>query len=149
MFTVNKNPSVDDLRKFGWAMLAGFNGLALALLALAWWKAGGAKPFFAPGTSALVLAGGLSIVGTATGIVSLASANIARPVYIAWMTATVPIGIAMSTVLLTVLFVVILPVFSVIVRWGDPLRKRRKHGATYWEPYKRHEPTLERTQRPF
>ncbi|MEK7710827.1 MAG: hypothetical protein AAB341_02930, partial [Planctomycetota bacterium] len=64
------------------------------------------------------------------------------------MTATAPVGIVMSTILLTMLFMLILPVFSLIVRMGDPLRKKLG-GATYWEDYKAHEPTLERMRRPF
>jgi hypothetical protein len=44
--------------------------------------------------------------------------------------------------------VAFLPLFSLIVRFGDPLRKKLG-GATYWEPYRPHEPTLERMRRPF
>ncbi len=81
-------------------------------------------------------------------MIDVTAQNTARPVYVAWMTVTVPIGLVMSTVLLTVLFVFVLPLFSLIVRWSDPLQK--KLGAsTYWEEYKPHEHTLERMRRLF
>ena len=67
------------------------------------------------------------------------------------MSVTVPIGIAVSTVLLTVLYFVLLPVFSVIVRFGDPLRKKLSRGGaeSYWEDHKPYEVTLDRMERLF
>ncbi len=146
MFTVNRNPTPRDLRFFAWSMLFGFNGLALLLLIVASWKIG--RPFFSPGPRLLFFGMALSVIGTLTAIASLASADVGRRLYIAWMTITVPIGIVMSTMLLTGLFVFLLPLFSLIVRLGDPLR-RQLSGSTYWENYKRYEPTLERMRRPF
>jgi len=146
MFTVNRNPSPRDVRFFAWSMLIGFDGLGFLLLTIASWKSG--RPFFSPGTMLLAVFTVLSVVGTVSGIASLASPRAAKSLYIAWMTITVPIGIVMSTILLTVLFVVLLPLFSLVVRLGDPLRKRLG-GATYWEEYKRYEPTLDRMRRPF
>ena len=67
---------------------------------------------------------------------------------IAWMSITVPIGIAMSTLLLTIMFILVLPLFSLIVRLADPLRKRLS-GSSYWENYPKHPPTLDRLRRPF
>jgi len=132
MFTVNKNPGVSDLRKFGWAMLIGFGAIGVILWVVAKQE----------------VAFGLFGLGVGLCVIGIAAPSIARPVYVAWMTATVPIGIVMSTVLLTVLFVFLLPLFSVIVRRGDPLRK--KLGASsYWEDYRSQEHTLERMRRLF
>ena len=64
------------------------------------------------------------------------------------MRTTVPVGTVMSTVLLTAVFVVVLPLFSIVVRLGDPLRKKLG-GATYWEDYKPYEHTLDRMRRLF
>ena len=89
------------------------------------------------------------LLGLGLGGLSLVRTDLARPIYVGWMTIFVPVGIAMSTVLLTVLFFVLLPLFSVIVRLGDPLRKKLKAEGSYWEDSRKHEPTLERTMRPF
>jgi hypothetical protein len=148
MFTVNRNPSPKVLHKFGLAMLLGFGVIgAIAWLspwfgqreaALLGWTNHGAK------TAALVL----WALGVLLLAISFAPAGLARPVYVGWMTVTVWMGVVLSTILLTLLFVAFLPLFSLIVRFGDPLRKKLG-GATYWEPYRPHEPTLERMRRPF
>jgi len=148
MFTVNRNPSPRDLRMFAWSMLIGFNVLAIVALLLACWKSGWTQPFFWPSPRAKTIAIVFSVVGTSMWLVSLVSPAAAKRLYIGWMTVMVPVGIAMSTVMLTLLFVILLPVFSLIVRRGDPLRK--KLGASsYWENYKPHEDTLERMRRLF
>lgn len=147
MFTVNKNPSVSDLRKFGWAMLLGFGVIGVILWVVAWRRYGGGS-FGWSGAAGQQVAVGLFVLGAGLGALSLLSPASAKPVYVAWMTVTVPIGIAMSTVLLTVLFVFVLPLFSLVVRWGDPLRKKLG-GTTYWEDYKPHEHTLDRMARLF
>ena len=149
MFSVNKNPKPSDLRKFGWAMLVGF-GVIGALLWLAPWLRTGEVGLWAwAATANQVTAVGFWVLGLALAILSLSSPAAAKPVYVVWMSITVPIGIVVSTVMLTLLFVVLLPVFSIVARWGDPLRKKRHPGDTYWEDYKPHEPTLDRTARPF
>jgi hypothetical protein len=147
MFQVNRNPSESDLRKFGRAMLIGFGVIGVVL-----WIAGarraGAQVSAWTGSGAQVAAIVLASLGAALFALSRASRSMTKTVYIGWMTVTVPVGIVMSTILLTVLFMLILPVFSLIVRMGDPLR-RKLGGTTYWEDYKAHEPTLERMRRPF
>ena len=149
MFTVNKNPTPNDLRKFGWAMLIGFGGIgALTWLlpwirglegaALGWWGGGGqiaSLCFWAVGVS--MWAVGLTLPGAA------------KPMYVVWMSLTVPIGLVMSTILFTILFILLLPLFSIVVRFGDPLRKKRHTRKSYWEDYKPYEPTMERMARPF
>ena len=149
MFTVNKNPKVKDLHKFGWAMLIGFGVLGTLLWLAPWFKTGEVGLLGWTAGSNQIIAVCFWAIGLVLAILSLSSPASAKPVYVAWMSVAVPIGIVVSTVMLTLLFVVLLPVFSIIARWGDPLRKRRHTGDTYWEDYKPHEATLERTARPF
>ena len=144
MLTVNKNPSVRDLRWFAVGMLVGFPMLAGLLIYLSR-VPGEGRP---SSSLALTLAISLSAVGVLAGLIALTSPRLGRKLYIAWMTLTMPIGMLMSTLLLTVLYFVFLPVFSLIVRRHDPLRKKLG-GPTYWEDYKPHEPTLDRMRRPF
>jgi hypothetical protein len=141
MFVVNKNPTPRDIR---W--LAGGFGLGLPLLALLVFifRAAGA-----PSNSLLTgILIGVAGVGALLAMVALASPAWGRKIYVGWMTLTLPIGLAMSTLLLTILYFLVLPVFSLIVRRRDPLRKKLG-GQTYWENYRRHEPTLDRMRRPF
>jgi len=148
MFTVNRNPEAEDLRGFGWAMLIGFTAIAVVVWLLGWRR--GASPGLLTwtGSGSQIAAAFLFLPGVGLFLLARFSPAAARPVYIGWMTVMLPIGIVMSCALLTVLFVFLLPVFSLIVRLGDPMR-RRLGGATYWEDYRPHEPTLERMRRPF
>ena len=148
MFTVNRNPSRRDLLTFAWVMLLGFNALPFVLLTLLWLRSEGPRAFFTASGVLWILMVSWSVFGTIAGVISLASPKAAKRLYIRWMSMTMPIGMVMSTIMLTVLFVILLPIFSLIVRMGDPLRKKLG-GATYWEDYKHYEPTLERMGRPF
>ncbi len=149
MFAVNKNPTVKDLRKFGLAMLTGFGVIGALLWISVQLKAEGAELLAWSGAGLQITAVCLWAVGVGLFALSLLSLTVAKPVYVAWMTAAMAIGTVMSTILLTVLFVLLLPPFSLIVRMGDPLRKKLKPGDTYWEDCKPHEATLERMRRPF
>jgi len=149
VFEVNKNPSTKDLHSFGWAMLAGFGVIGLILWLIPWLATWDTAGLAWAGTGRQVLAVVLWVLGVALLLISRTSAQIARPVYVAWMSAVLPIGIAVSTILLTLLFVLLLPIFSVIVRLGDPLRKNLSAEESYWEDYRHYEPTLERMKRPF
>ena len=148
MFTVNKNPSLRDLHKFGWAMLIGFGVLAVLLWLAPWVKARDVSVLTWSAAPRQIVAVVLLGLGLGLLVLSRAAPRAARTVYVGWMTAAVPIGVAMSMVLLTVLFVFLLPVFSLIVRLGDPLRKKLR-GDTYWEDYKPHEPSFDRMRRLF
>jgi hypothetical protein len=144
MLTVNKNPTSRDLHWFAAAMLVGFPAVS-ALLYLA----SRARPDDGLDSKGLVvLAASLSLVGVVAGLLTLISLRTGRKLYVLWMTVTVPVGVVMSTLLLSVLYFLFLPVFSLIVRRHDPLRKRMG-GASYWEDHKTHEPTLDRMRRPF
>ncbi|MBI4716723.1 MAG: hypothetical protein HY763_02880 [Planctomycetes bacterium] len=148
MFTVNKNPSLLDLKKFGRAMLIGF-GVLGAILWIGSSLRRGSGVFAWSGSGAQITALAFWALGVGLWAVSVASPAAAKPVYVGWMTVTLPIGIAMATVLLSLLFVVLLPVFALIVRMADPLRMRLHSGGTYWEDYRHYEPTVERMRRPF
>jgi hypothetical protein len=154
MFQVNRHPDRRTLRNFAWAMLGGFAALAVIAWLLpavvAWWKGD-------EGWSGLLgWHGGrgriTSLVFLALGVVlwGLGSAPeaLARRTYVAWMSVVVPIGVMMTIVMLTLLFFVFLPVFT-LVRFSDPLRLRRRGATTYWEDARPHEATLERMMHPF
>ena len=143
MFSVNRSPSRKDLRIFGWVLLVGFGLIGLIL----WtgWFSGWPRGASWQQVLALICWG----LALGLGLPSLVSVDLARRIYVGWMTVFVPVGIALSTILLTVLFFVLLPVFSLIVRLGDPLRKKLKAEGSYWEDCRQHEPTLERTMRQF
>jgi len=113
---------------------------------LIWWLKHPADPAAGPTVwqvVALVLWGAAGAVGAISFLVPAA----ARHVYVGWMTVAMVLGAVMTHVLLTVLFVVLLPAFT-LIRFRDPLRKRLR-GDSYWEAYDRHEDTLERVSRPF
>ena len=149
MFTVNKNPTVDDLRKFGYAMFAGFVFIGVVIYVFPWLKSRDASVLTWGGTWLQWTALCLGPLGAALCGLCLFSPTVAKPVYVVWMTAAVAVGTVVSTILLTLLFTFFLPVFSIVVRLGDPLRKKLKPEGTYWEDYKPHEPTIERMKRPF
>ena len=131
-------------------MLIGFGAIGAVLRFLAWRRTdatGSLATWRNDGSQ--IAAVGLWIIGAALFTLSMASPRLTKLVYVGWMSATVPIGVVMSTILLTMLFVFILPIFSLIVRMGDPLRRKLKTNGSYWEAYKRHEPTIERMRRPF
>ena len=148
---VNRNPTIPELRRFGWVTLGGFAVLgALAwYLAVkpegAWWPAAWGWTGAGKQVAAFVLWG----LGLAMLLVCLSSTGAARRVYVGWMTGAMCIGTVATTIVLSILFVVLLPVFS-LIRFADPLRlKRKPPGESYWEDHRHHEPTLERTIRPF
>ncbi len=133
MMQVNRNPTLADLRRFGWAMLFGF-GVITAIVAWRW----------GPVPAVPVLAGlGLTLL-----FLSLAIPTAAKQVYVAWMTAAAAMGKVMLPVMLTILFFTVVPIFS-LIRFSDPLRRKLLAKGTYWERHKPHEPTLERMRRPF
>ncbi len=145
MIQVNRNPDLNTLRSFGLAMLLGF-GLLGGLLWYAWpdpnsfaWRSAGGQK----------LAIGLWAVGTLLALASIGPRGIAVPVYVGWMTIGMFLGGIMTFIMMSALFFVLLPVFS-LIRFKNPLRlKLKPPGESYWEDCREHEPTLERTARPF
>lgn len=146
MFTINRNPSPRDLRWFALGMLVGLPVIAGLLTYLARSGSGAGEGRSSIVTMAVAI--GLSAIGILAGLIALTSASLGRRLYVAWMTLTMPVGLFLSTILLSLIYFLFLPVFSFIVRRHDPLRKKLG-GATYWEDYKPHEPTIDRMRRPF
>ena len=149
MFTVNRNPTVSDLHKFGWAMLIGFWAIGALLWFGPWLRTWDVLVLEWNGTWLQLTVLGLLVLGVGLCVLSLTAPTAARPVYVVWMTVGVAIGTVMATIMLTALFVLFLPIFSLIVRSGDPLRKKLTRRRSYWEDYKPHDATLERMQRMF
>ncbi len=148
---VNKNPSGSAVRTFGMVMLLGFGVLGAVLWYFGllpehrWWpEAGWGWNGGARHVIAIVLWG----FGALFTIVCQLSQTGGWALYVVWMTGAMYLGIGMTTVLLSVLFVILLPIFS-LIRLADPLRLKMKSSGSYWEEPTPHEATLERTRRPF
>ncbi len=129
-------------------MLGGFGVLGALLWAVPYLEAG-ASGLEWSGKANQILAICLWALGVLLLLVSRSARVLAKPVYVCWMSVAAAMGTVMTTVLLTLLYLFLLPVFSIIVRLGDPLRRKSKPGETYWEDYKPYEATLDRMGRPF
>ncbi|MHC5112299.1 MAG: hypothetical protein ACYTHJ_20775 [Planctomycetota bacterium] len=147
MFTVNRNPTSQDLAKFGRAMIIGFSLLGAVAWFLPWLLSDNPLGWSASRNqvTAIVFVG----LGAALWLLSIAATGPTRAIYIVWMSVAVPIGIGMGTIMLTLFFFLLLPIFSLIVRMGDPLRKKLTDDDSYWEEHKPYEATLERMSRLF
>jgi hypothetical protein len=142
---VNRNPNAKVLRSFGLAMLFGFGVIG----GLLWYLGPDPNSFGWHGVGAQKVAIGLWILGVLLALVSIEPKGIAVPLYVGWMSIGMFLGAIMTFVLMSVLFIVLLPIFT-LIRFKDPLRlKLKPPGESYWEDYREHEPTLERTARPF
>ncbi len=143
--TVDHNPSASTLRRFGFTILFGL-GLIGGLL----WYRGGSEPSWWQwsGSSLQVAAAVLWIIGPIILMICLTAPAAGRLIYIGWMTGGVAMGTVMTPVGMTVLFVVLLPVFS-LIRLKDPLRRRLGAVGSYWEDPTPHEASLERMRRMF
>lgn len=131
---VNRHPTRRELQAFGLSMVLGFGVIG----GLIYWRWG-----------TLTAPGCLWGLGAALLAASLGPMGLARAVYVGWMTGAAAIGRVMLPVFLTIVFVLVLPVFA-LVRFADPLRaKLRRDGSTYWEKPSVYEPTLDRMRRPF
>jgi hypothetical protein len=139
MNPVQRNPSRRELRTFGLVVLGGFCAIGL------WsWRHGGWAWI---GSGRQYAAITLVTLGVSVAVISLAWPALARRLYVAWMIMGMVLGAGMSIVLLSLMFFLVLPVFS-LIRLNDPLRLKRRD-ASYWEVPRPHEPTLERMMRPF
>jgi len=124
-----------NLRSFG-AILA---GVLLVLAALTLWKR--------TLSSAVPVAAALAVASAVSAGLALLAPDALRIVYKPWMAVAQVLGVILSSLLLTVLYFTLLVPFT-LIRLKDPLRARLG-GATYWEPHKNPEPTLERFRRAF
>jgi hypothetical protein len=145
MLPVNRNPSASQVRTFGLTMLGGFGVIGALLWYLGtspetgWGWAGSARQMMAVGCW---LAGGVLVICSTTSTV------LGRFVYIIWMTAASALGAMVTFVVLSLVYVLLLPPFA-LIRLTDPLRIGARRAETYWEDYPPDEPTVERMKRPF
>ena len=145
MQSIKIDLSASEVRNFGLITLGGFAVLG----AILWYQ--GRSP-----ESVLGWAGGWQqqaavgfwIVGLAFAGICVASHKVGLKLYTGWMTAAMYMGAVMTTVILSVLFIVLLPIFS-LIRLKDPLRYKLGGTDSYWEDHEPHPATLERTARPF
>jgi hypothetical protein len=146
MQLVKRDPTPSELRTFGIVVFCGFLVIGAAL----WWLGRAPESGLRwTGSGRHWTAIGLWGLGTLILLLTLLSPSAGRPVYVLWMTGAGYLGTVMTFLLLSVLFVVLLPIFS-LIRLKDPLRLRHAApGASYWEDHRHHESTLERMARPF
>jgi hypothetical protein len=151
VYQVNTSPSRSDVRTFGLVMLLGF-GVVGAVL---WYK--GVKPpdgwwpdagWGWNGGAWHVIALALFAFAVLITVECIASYAIGRLLYIVWMTGAMYLGMVVTTIMLSALFVILLPLFS-LIRLADPLRLTMQSSDSYWEEPTPHEATVERTRRQF
>lgn len=123
MLPINRNPGVRELRAFGRIWFP----LFIAMLGgMIWWRAESL-------TGALVT---WSVGAVIAGLV-LASAHVARVVFVGLVTLTYPIGLVISTIVLAFMFYVVFTPFGFVMRlFGrDALRLNARDRASHWTPY--------------
>ncbi len=127
-----------NLRVFGIAFAVVWAALAIFCRYVWKWESAGTwMPIF------LVLAGLFLLP-------ALFAPQALKPLYGPWMKFGLFLGIIMTAVMMTVLYIIVLPVFS-LIRLKDPLRFKMNKDpkASYWEPHTMSESTIERFSRPF
>jgi len=99
------------------------------------------------GSLAQVACVALFLAGSLVLAVSRISLDLTRVLYVLWMSVTRPVGIVAFGLGLTLFFFTVLPVFALLLRRSDPLRRRASQASSYWEPAKPYEPTVSRMAR--
>jgi len=120
LIQINRNPSRKELNWFG-ALFAVFFGL---IGAMAWWR-------FGSRTAALALWS----LGAIIPAVYYAVPSIRRQMFVGWMYLAYPIGLAVSTAMLAIVYyLVFAPIGLALRAFGhDPLRRRADPSAkSYW-----------------
>ncbi len=115
------SPSERTLRQFAGLWLGFFGGLA-----------GWHGLVRGHGTAGWVLAG----LALALGPLGLIRPKAVRPVFVAWVVLTYPVGVLVSLVMLGLVYYGMLTPLGGLLRLAgrDPLRRQRPSGeATYWE----------------
>lgn len=135
-------------------MVLGFTAIAALAWCAPWvssiWRGTGEPTWLAWRGAGGQMAGiAFVALGVALWVLSILSTRLTRTVYVAWMSVTVPCGVVMGTIMLSVVFIVVLPIFAVIVAMGDPLRKKLSKSGSYWESARPFEASLERMRRLF
>jgi hypothetical protein len=122
MIKLDLNPSTSQLRQFGWISLAGFPLVGVMLT----------KAVGLPMVAFWICLG----VGLAMGLLALLGAVAAiKPVYIGMMLIALPIGAAISFVLLSLIYFGMFTPVAVAFRLAgrDPLeRKIDRSAPSYW-----------------
>jgi hypothetical protein len=122
MLPINRNPSPRVLTSFRRIWFPLFVALIGSVL---WWRLG------LPRAAVWAWA-----VGAVLAVASLASARLARAVFVGLQLATYPIGLVVSTVALAVIFYGLLTPLGWFMRLAgrDPLRLRDRTVASHWQP---------------
>jgi len=77
----------------------------------------------------------LWVAAVVVGVAGLLVPALARPVYLVMMALALPVGMVVSSVLMTVIFFAVLTPMGVLMRWfgKDPMHRRFDPDATsYW-----------------
>ncbi|MGH7483259.1 MAG: SxtJ family membrane protein [Longimicrobiales bacterium] len=123
----NWNPDARELRTFGWVWLAGFGAFG----ALAAWRTGA---FAGDGTWTPTLV--LWTIAIVVATIALIRPTAARPIYRAWMALTLPIGYAVSYIVLGAIFYLVFTPTALLMRLigRDALKRTIERDAvSYWE----------------
>lgn len=122
MLPINRHPAARELRAFARLYFPLF---VAALGGVIWWRGSLA------GAVAVWLAGG----ALAAGVV--ASAEVARIVFVGLVTITYPLGLLISTVVLAFMFYGVFTPLGFLMRLAgrDPLRLRQRARPSHWTPY--------------
>jgi hypothetical protein len=126
---INLRPDERTLRQFGWIALVGF----LLLGAMAWngWLVFGAVPVGARLPVAVALSG----LGLLAGVFSALYPGANRPIYVALTLVALPFGVALSFVIMGLLFYLLFTPTRLLLALSrrDLLQQRREPDAeTYW-----------------
>jgi hypothetical protein len=132
-----------NVRERRLALLTG--GVQAAMGAVFWYV--GSRGHAAGFPPSHVIASVLFTLAAAFLLTSLAAPAAAVALYRGWTAGTHAIGVAITVVLFSLMFVAVLP-FFLFVRRRDPLRKRLG-AASYWEPAPPDDPSLERALRQY
>jgi hypothetical protein len=127
MIRIEHNPSRRQLTVFGLSWLVFFGMLA----ALAWWKTGFSARAVAFGT-----------IGATIPVAGLFWPGFLRIVYLFANYSTFPIGLAVSYLILTAIYFLLLTPLGLILRLSghDPMKRRfARNAETYWTLHERKE----------
>ena len=140
------DPTKSELLRFGLIVFAGMTVVAVYL----WITDGYAQArWFWAGTSRQIASVIVVAAGTLVLFSSIISLGVGKVIYKTWITGATALGTCLTFFVLTLMYFLVLPVFS-LIRFRDPLRlKLLGNDETYWEDHRHHESTLERSQRLF
>jgi hypothetical protein len=124
LFQVNKNPSIKELRQFGWTLVIGFGFLGGVL----YWK------------GKLHGAFGLWGAGVTLGSLALLIPSAAKVLYKGWMGWAFITGTLITRIILVLLFFGVITPVAVLFRCmgRDVLRLKRNSGTgSYWSDHRK------------